>query len=217
MATNNDTGFTGQLKPPMAGSDIDALTFAIQQFLNRVHTATLVKVLACTNAGDVSPVGRVDVLPQVNQLDGALQAMPHAAIYDVPYLRVQGGADAVIIDPKPGDIGVALFAERDISAVKSSKQQSNPGSGRMMDIADALYLGGMLNGVPQQYLRYYAGGIEVVSPTKIRLAAPQIEIAAGSSISVTSPSGDVVVKGISLVTHVHGGVTPGGATTAGPQ
>ena len=30
-------------------------------------------------------------------------------------------------------------------------------------------------------------------------------------------SEDVVAAGISLVTHVHGGVTPGGSTTDGPQ
>jgi phage baseplate assembly protein gpV len=29
--------------------------------------------------------------------------------------------------------------------------------------------------------------------------------------------GDVTADGISLKTHVHGGVTPGGGTTAGPQ
>ena len=217
MAINSDQGFTGQLQPQSGTSDVGAQNFAIAQFLTRVRTATLVQVKSCTNTGDVSPVGRVDVLPLVNQLDGSLKAVPHAVIYDVPYLRLQGGTDAVILDPKPGDIGIAVFADRDISAVKSSKQQSNPGSGRTFDFADGLYLGGVLNDVPQQYIRYYSGGIEIVSPTKIRMAAPEIEIAAGSTISVTSPGGDVVVQGISQVTHVHDGVTSGGSTTGGPQ
>jgi len=217
MAINSDQGFVGQRQQTSATSDINAINFVISQFLARVRTATLVQVQKCTNAGELAPVGRVDVLPLVNQLDGALNAVAHAVIYDVPYLRIQGGTDAVILDPKPGDIGIAVFSDRDISAVKSSKQQSNPGSGRTFDLADGLYLGGVLNGAPKQYVRYSADGIEVVSPTKIRLAAPSIEITAASTIAVTSPGGDVVVQGVSLVTHVHGGVTPGGSDTGVPE
>lgn len=51
----------------------------------------------------------------------------------------------------------------------------------------------------------------------------------GSLVNVTAPggitldtplvtvTGDVVASGISLVNHVHGGVTPGGGKTGGPQ
>ncbi|MDR0478494.1 MAG: oxidoreductase, partial [Burkholderiaceae bacterium] len=178
---------------------------------------TLVQVQSCTNAGDLSPVGRVDVQPLVNQLDGALNAVPHAVVYDVPYLRVQGGANAVIIDPQPGDIGIAVFASRDISAVKSSRQQSNPGSGRKMDMADALYLGGVLNGAPAQYVRFGDDGITVHSPQKITLSAPNIEINADNAITATAPQAT-----INAATLINGplsqgtGEAGGGATMAGP-
>jgi hypothetical protein len=42
----------------------------------------------------------------------------------VPYFRVQGGADAIIIDPKVGDLGIAVFCSRDITGVKRSKEAS---------------------------------------------------------------------------------------------
>jgi len=191
MPGNNDEGFVGQLRAEQASNGYDALIFTIQQILNRVQTATLVKVLTCTNKGELAPVGRVDVQPLVNQLDGALNAVPHATIFDVPYFRLQGGTDAVILDPKPGDIGIAVFASRDISAVKSSKQQSNPGSGRTHDMADALYIGGVLNGKPEQFVRFSADGIEVLSPKKIRLAAPQVVIDASASMTINTPSFDL--------------------------
>ncbi|MDR0458635.1 MAG: oxidoreductase [Burkholderiaceae bacterium] len=213
----NVGGWRSQLIPQQATTQIDAFTFAVRQILNRAHTATLVKVLSCTNAGDVSPVGRVDVQPLVDQLDGALNAVAHAPIYDVPYQRIQGGTNAVIIDPQPGDIGIAVFADRDISTVKASGSRGAPASARSMDMADALFLPGALNAAPAQYVRLYGGGVEIVSPVKIRLAAPEIEIAADASLSITAPGGDVVVQTISLVNHVHGGVTSGGSTTDVPQ
>ena len=96
------------------------MQFLISQALNRVSTATLVKVVSVTNAGGLSPVGFVDVQPLVNQLDGAGNAVPHGVLHRLPYFRLQGGADAVILDPKVGDIGMAAFANRDISLVKTS-------------------------------------------------------------------------------------------------
>lgn len=44
----------------------------------------------------------------------------------------------------------------------------------------------------------------------------------GGAVNITAPgnlivTGDVIANGISLVTHVHGGVTPGGAQTAVPS
>lgn len=38
----------------------------------------------------------------------------------------------------------------------------------------------------------------------------------GGTLAINSSSGDVVVNGISLVHHVHGGVQSGGSTTSGP-
>ena len=39
----------------------------------------------------------------------------------------------------------------------------------------------------------------------------------GGTLAINSSSGDVVVNGISLVHHVHGGVQSGGATTGTPE
>lgn len=155
----------GALRASTPWGDYNNIIFAVTQAINKLQTATLVRIESCTNEGDLSPVGFVDVTPLVNQIDGANppNPTPHVTIYGLPYLRMQGGTSAIIIDPKPGDIGVALFASRDISKVKATKSQSNPGSFRSYDFADGMYLGGMLNGTPTQYLRFGAEGITIVA------------------------------------------------------
>src|SRR3546814_8828800 len=125
-------------------AEFGGVSFLVQTILSRLSTATLVRIVSCTNAGGLSPVGFVDVQPLVNQVDGANNAVPHGVVHNLPYFRLQGGDDAIIIDPKPGDIGMAAFASRDISAVKASKKQSNPGSGRSFDMAAGMYFGGLL-------------------------------------------------------------------------
>jgi hypothetical protein len=211
----------GQLTPWSTWGEYNNIAFAIQQAINKLQTATLVRIEACTNDGDLSPVGFVDVTPLVNQIDGNGNPTPHVTIYGLPYLRVQGGANAVIIDPEPGDIGIALFASRDISKVKIAKAQANPGSLRSYDFADGLYVGGMLNGIPTQYIRFGSDGITITSPTAITLTAPSIVINGALEQSEGSVSiaqdltvmGSMVGAGINLQTHLHTSAAPGDPTS----
>lgn len=152
--------------------------FVIKAALAKMQTATLVQVKSCTNDGGVSPFGTVDVVPMVAQIDGAGNITPHLTVFELPYLRIQGGANAVIIDPQPGDIGIAVFASRDISNVKTTQSPAAPGSFRSYDWGDGMYLGGVLNGTPTQYLRFASGGVEVVSPTQVTLTAPAVRAGA---------------------------------------
>ena len=175
--------------------EFDRIAFMVQQALGKMQTATLVRIESCTNAGGLSPVGYVDVTPLVNQLDGQGNPTPHVTIYNVPYFRLQGGANGIIIDPQKGDIGVAVFASRDISQVKTTKKQGNPGSHRQYSFADGMYLGGMLNGTPTQYVQFSAAGIKIHSPVAVVLDAPDIQLNAATveingttSTTVTTPT-----------------------------
>jgi hypothetical protein len=127
----------------------------------------------------------------VNQVDGAGNATPHDVLHHLPYFRLQGGSDAVILDPKVGDIGLAGFASRDISSVKSTKAQANPGSARSFDMADGVYIGGMLNGVPEQYVQFTQGGINIVSPHAVTVNA-------GGDVAVTA-IGNATIKAATAV------------------
>lgn len=162
---NDGAGFLGFEGPSTASANVSALTFLVRMLLGQIGTATIVQVEAVTNAGEVAPQGFVDVHPLVNQIDGNWNAVPHGTVFRLPYSRLQTGTDAIIMDPKVGDIGIAVFADHDISAVKATLGQANPGSRRRFDMADGMYLFSVLSGVtPGQYIRFYAGGIDVVTP-----------------------------------------------------
>lgn len=227
--------FTGFATPQTAKSEYSTLAFICQQLINKTATVMPVLVVACTNSGGLVPAGTVDIQPLVDQITGARQTFPHGVIFRVPYFRLQGGpSTAIIIDPAPGDIGAALFCMRDISALKADPTAAltrvpsagaPPGSLRVYDWADALYLGGFLNpDTVTQYARFSAAGIELVSPTRVRLQAPAIELIGPVTASSTVDAAgvihsdvDVVSDTISGKTHTHGGVAVGGANTAVPN
>ena len=167
----------------------------------KMQTVTLVKVMAVHGTG-VAPVGFVDVQPMVNQMTGDRVAVPHGTIYGLPYVRLQGGANAVICDPAPGDIGLCAFASRDISSVKSNKAVSNPGSQRTFDWADGIYLGGCLNISPTQYLLLDGSGITLHSGVAVTVSAPHVTIGNATTID-----------GKVFLNHTHGGVQTGSGTT----
>jgi len=215
------------------------MTFMVRRYMDSVRIATIVKVLAVSNSGGVSPVGTVDIQPLVQQTDGAGNVVALPPVYGVPYMRVQGGTNAVIIDPQIGDLGIALFGDRDLSTVVATKDMGPPGSARRNSLADALYIGGLLNGTPVQFVQFTADGITVKSPTKITIEAPSIQANATTQFKVVSPdiqldgavhvtgaqtndstidaTDDVTGNGTSLHTHKHTGVTTGGGVSGPPQ
>lgn len=173
-------------------SEYNRMAFVVQQLLSRVSTCAVVRVVAVNAA-----TGTVDISPMVHQVDGRGQPMPHGTIFDAPYIRLQAGSSAIILDPVAGDIGLAFFASHDISKVKATRAPALPGSKRRHSLSDALYVGGILNQAPTQYIKFRNGGIDIVA-------------------DVVNVSGDVVANGTSLHTHKHSGVSTGGGQTGFP-
>ena len=200
-------------------SDFNQISFIIQRALAKLNIATLVQVVA-VHPGAGLLVGFVDVTPLVNQVDGGGAAVPHGTIFGVPFFRVQGGANAVICDPAAGDIGFALFADRDLSSVKSTGAVANPGSARRFDMADALYFGGWNMAVqPTAYVQVTQAGINLVLPggTSIALTPGQCTINA----TATKVNGTLEVSGaatfdatatVAGLLGVNGGMTGTGAS-----
>ena len=190
--------------------------FIISSMINRIQTVTLVQIKGVKASG-VNPVGTVDVQPLVAQLDGQGGIHQHGVIYNIPYFRLQGGSNAIIIDPKVGDIGMCGFCSRDISSVKSNKAASAPGSYRRFDYADGLYFGGFLNGTPSQYVFFKDSGIDIVSTGEITMRGSKVTIDAPVETTATiTASGDVSGGGVSLMNYTHGGVQTGSGKTEKP-
>jgi len=219
--------YYGQQDSGSAAGDFNTMAFVFQRLLSKIRTIDLVQVISCTNSGGVAPVGMVNVQVLTNQMTGNRTPVPHGTIFNLPYLRIQGGASAVILDPVAGDIGMCAFCSRDISAVKVAKGQANPGPYRMFDWADGLYLGSILGVVPTTYVQFTAGGgVNVTSPTEITLTAPNVTIAASTGLTLTTPTAafsgaitsvsNTTAAGISLDTHVHSNVQSGSSDTGPP-
>lgn len=219
MAVSNQT-------PASVATEYATIQFIVQQLLNNVATAGLVRVMACTNEGGLVAVGTVDVQLLVDQVTEDGQTIPHGTIFKAPYQRIQGGVNAIILDPQPGDIGVCVFAMRDISAVKGNPNAARdrtppgapPGSRRTFNLSDALYIGGMLNGVPTQYIQFTDEGVNVVSPSVVTIQAPTINLDGDVAVSgAVVAQGNVTGQGTSLHTHTHSGVQAGGGNTGPPN
>jgi hypothetical protein len=212
-------GFFGQQGRSDDGTELDAIRFLIRQELAMVRTGIPVKVVA-VHGGGVGPAPTVDVQPLVNQTDGQGNQTPHGVIFGVPVTRNQGGGNAVINDPKVGDVGKMVIADRDLSAIKANDgKQSNPGSFRRHNLADGVYIGAMLNPAnPDQAVQFTDTGMVMFDKN-----GNKIEFASGS-ITITTATlrvtGDVVAgfggQNISLLEHVHSGITRGGADTDPP-
>lgn len=223
------TGFRGQQGPGDGNELFNASVFLIQQWLNRSAFATLVQIKAIDYPIDtLAPVGTVDVFPLVNQVDGNNNAEPHGTIFGVPYFRYQGGKNAILIEPQVGDIGIAIFADHDISSVIENKGQANPGSARRNSMADALYIGGFLNGTPEQYIQFSSFGIIMWSPQGIGIVAEQslniqspiVQINAESAEIVCSTSYSIVAPEFNVdapVQNLTGAVSINGSLTINGQ
>lgn len=136
------------------------MLFVIRQRMAELQTALPVKVIAVKpNDGHT---GFVDVQPLVQQISADSTVVDHGIIYNVPYFRLQGGVNGIIIDPAVGDIGLCDFCSRDISAVKNSKQIAPPASRRIHSFSDAIYIGGLLNAAPTRFIEFNDNGINVV-------------------------------------------------------
>ncbi|MFT8722596.1 MAG: Gp138 family membrane-puncturing spike protein [Acetobacter malorum] len=200
-----------------AASDFNALNTVITRLLSGRRTIVPVQVKAVSGAG-LNPVGTVDVQPMVHQQDASGRIMPHGVLYNVPYFRLQGGCRAVILDPMEGDIGLALVADRDIFNVKTARASAAPGSFRQQNMADALYIGGFLNGTPQEYLWFSENGITLKTSGTVSIEAQNTHITGPVSIDGSlTVSQDATANGISLTQHIHPGVQPGSGITGTPK
>lgn len=204
-------------------SEYNKLIFVVNQVLKDIQTTTLVKVVS-VEAGGVGPVGNVNVTPLVEQIDANRNVYPQGVIHNLPYLRIQGGTNAIIIDPQVGDIGICVFANKDISNVISTKKSAAPASYRQFSFSDGLYLGGVLNNTPANFIHFDNNEITITSNTNVTINAPSGTTLNGNlqvngNITATGTihsDSDITSDTISLQNHLHSGVQSGGSNSGPP-
>jgi len=206
---------TGKLynSPFEAQFDPDrAQLFIITRLLLGVHTCQLVQVQAVNPVS--GKVGFLTVQPLVMETDTNNLVLAQAPIYNVPYVRYQGGPSAVILDPVVNDIGIAIFAENDITNVKQTRAPGPAATQRSHNTADGLYIGGVLNPDATQYVQFQPGGAGIVihSPGAITLqAGSSVTITAGTTAHLTAPGGFTIDADVTLNGTMSGTKTGAGA------
>jgi hypothetical protein len=160
----SDGASYGMNGPTSPTSPFNSMRMAIDMAAAAKMTCTIVKVMKVTVDGAVGPIGRVDVQPMVQMVDGIQRTVDHVSVYNLPYFRVVGGKKAVILDPKKDDIGIVVVADRDISGVKQSKKVSPPGSRRKNNFSDGIFIGSVLAEKPSSYVRFVDDTTIEISP-----------------------------------------------------
>jgi len=183
------TPYYGQNNPTSDTTDFNRSHFHSRQMQNLMNIATIVRVEKNTVAGQVGPVGMMDVTPMVHMVDGVMQKSEHGQIKKIAYARMQAGTKAIIMDPKPGDLGLVVFADRDTSVVRKTKKPSLPGSRRRNDMADGVWVMSLLGDKPESYIQFMDDGSIVVSPDK---GDTIVSIKTGEASMKHVPSGTAV-------------------------
>lgn len=252
----SDTLGFGYMIAEHGGGDFNEVGAHVERALSRYRTMMPVRVVkvykqdgkTTATRGEVAGAGFIDAIPMVSQVDGMGQKMDHGTVYHIPYTRNYGGNGAVICDPVVGDIGWIQCADRDISAFKDQIKQGStnpvlPGSRRRYDMSDTLYVGGVLNNAPAQYVTFQDAGITIhdVNNNQVVMNKSGITITdtngnkvvldSGGSITLTPSNNTVVINGdlhatgaviagyggggqVGLQTHVH--TDPEGGNTGAP-
>jgi hypothetical protein len=165
-------------------NDFNTMDFVARRVLAGAVIATLVQVKAVNG-------NTVNAQPLVNQVDGLGNATPHGIINNLRWIQLQGGPCAILIPPVVGDIGLAVFADRDISSVVANKGQANPGSWRRNDYADGVYVTCIsgINETPSESIELTSAGINITTPGGFSITSPDVttsgNLEVGSGVSAT--------------------------------
>ena len=183
----------------------NALDFFTDQKLKSIFTCDIVKVI---NVDEKT----VDVQPLVYQVNGDNEIMKQEPIYGVPYCRQQAGMNGIILKPQVGDLGVVVYARRDISSVISSGGENVPDTRRFLSENDAIYLCSIASimSQPTRFIEFTESGISITPNTKLTING-DVEVTG------TVTAQDCISGTISGKTHTHSGVTSGGDSTGAPQ
>lgn len=159
------------------------------------------------------------------------ESIPQDFLYSIPVRFGGGGGFAAYLPLKKGDTGWLIFCDRDLSTFKNSRTVSPCNTNRMhaqedaFFIPDAMHTSNVADGdAGKAVFQTLDGSVKMTVSTSGFEVVGDIAITGDldvtGSISATGTvtgAIDVIGGGISLKSHVHGGVTTGTGTTGAAQ
>lgn len=206
--------------------DADAFAFNFNKLLAGHYFIEPVKVISISGT---APNIVLDVMPLVMQQDPTGNPIENNALYNVPLWRHQRGNSAIIMDPVVGDIGLIAVCDKDTTLVRTSLGQSAPATNRKHSKSDAVYLGGVWNQAPTQYIEFADNSINVISPNPVNIKCTSANLTAPDGVLFDTPTlkvtGDIIDNSTSQSstvkqlrdahnghTHPVSGIETGGST-----
>ena len=211
-----DTTRTSNRKLNSGASEYNAISFLVEQMIKgMVNTAIPVRVDSCTKPGVGGAAGYVSATPLVQQRGADGKSLQPVSLPQLPYYRVQAGTAAVVLDPQPGDIGLAVFSQQDASNVKAGTSEPvQAGSFRAFDMSDGFFVATHYGQTPTTFVHLdpEKGEVTIKAPTKITIDAPQIELKGAVTMGGAGSSDTITLDG-SIVTN--GNISTSGEVRAG--
>lgn len=191
--------------PIDVGTEADSLLSNLELFIAGKHFIEIVMVTAVYGK---APNLKVDFLPLVTRTTNTGAPIPNAQVYGASVWRLQRGSSAIIMDPVAGDIGIALYCDKDSDNARRDRISGAPNTTRCHSRIDALYLGGLLNQQPDQFIEFADSAINITSPNPVNVTCSKAAIIAPGGVTVESPN-----------SHFTGNITADGNITdnAGSQ
>lgn len=178
-------------------NDGDAFASSFNKILNSNY---FIRIATVTAVRGEAPNLVVDVLPLVADVRSSDATMIQGSqIHNIPVWRLQRGNSAIIMNPVVGDIGLIAVSDVDISVARAARKESVPGSNRKHSQSDAIYLGGLLNGQPTQFIEFADGALNITSPNPVNITCSKATIVAPDGVEIIAPlahfSGDIKADG----------------------
>ena len=212
-----DTTRTSNRKLNSGASEYNAISFLVEQAIKgMVNTAIPVRVDSCTKPGVGGAAGYVSATPLVQQRGADGKSLMPVSLPQLPFFRLQCGTAAVVLDPQPGDVGLAVFSQQDASNLEAGKTDPvQAGSFRCFDMSDGFYVGGFYGQTPTTYVHLdpEKGEATIKAPTKITIESPQIELKGAVTMGGASGGADTITLDGNITTN--GNFTTTGNVSAG--
>ncbi len=203
--------------------------------LRELIATELADVHTCLPGTVVSYDGRSAVVkPAISKQLSSGDELPAPTIVSVPVCwpcgDVGGGQALISVPLKAGDAVLLHFSERSLENWLSGRD-GVPGDPRMFDLSDAFATPvcrpGALQADPDSVTVQYGGAVfRMGAGGEVSIDTPaQVSITAGAGVAITGDvtvqgridaTDDVTGAGVSLQTHRHTAVQPGGGTSGPP-
>ena len=188
----------------------DAIKEWIRKGGENIHVSMIGKIESYnpqTNRASITPVGTM-TCPDWQELQ-------YPTIHNVPiqYPCGNGGNSGMTFPIKQGDTCIIIFADHQIENFLSGEKSDDMRNHSMNDAyaIPTLFSDSVptLKSNPNDVCMFNNGSLVVLNSSSMT-----INLADGTNVSIGG--GDLVVNGISVVHHVHPGITRGGSSTDEP-